>query len=54
MSTHTIKNRLNRISTLLDPGLAVETTPAPGRREILDQLERGEINAQQAVEALKR
>ena len=54
VSYPTIKNRLNRISALLDPGLAVETAPAPGRREILDQLERGEITPQQAVEALKR
>src|SRR5689334_11197010 len=54
VSYPTIKNRLNRISELLDPSLAVETAPAPSRREILDQLERGELTAQQAVEALKR
>src|SRR5689334_24271137 len=49
VSYPTIKNRLNRISTLLDPGLAVETAPEPGRREVLDQLERGEITPQQAL-----
>ena len=54
VSYPTIKNRLNRISELLDPSLAVETAPEPSRREILDQLERGELTAQQAVEALKR
>jgi hypothetical protein len=54
VSYPTIKNRLNRISELLEPSLAVETAPAPSRREILDQLERGELTAQQAVEALKR
>ena len=54
VSYPTIKNRLNRISGLLDPSLAVETAPAPSRREVLDQLDRGEISPQQAVEALKR
>jgi hypothetical protein len=54
VSYPTIKNRLNRISALLDPDLSVETAPAPSRRDILDQLERGEISAQAAVEALKR
>jgi hypothetical protein len=54
VSYPTIKNRLNKISALLDPGLSVETAPAPSRRDILDQLERGEISAQAAVEALKR
>jgi hypothetical protein len=53
VSYPTIKNRLNRIGALLDPSLAVETAPAPSRREVLDQLERGEISAQQAVKALK-
>lgn len=54
VSYPTIKNRLNRISAALDPSLAVETAPAPSRREVIDQLERGEITPQQAVEALKR
>jgi len=53
VSYPTIKNRLNRIGALLGPSLAVETAPAPSRREVLDQLERGEISAQQAVETLK-
>ena len=54
VSYPTIKNRLNRISSLLDPSLSVETAPTPSRREIIDQLERGEISPQAAVEALKR
>lgn len=54
VSYPTIKNRLNKISALLDPSLSVETAPAPSRRDILDQLERGEITPQAAVEALKR
>jgi hypothetical protein len=54
VSYPTIKNRLNRISAVLDPSLAVETSPALSRHEVLDQLERGEITSQEAVEALKR
>jgi hypothetical protein len=54
VSYPTIKNRLHRISAVLEPSLAVETSPAPSRREVLDQLERGELTPQQAVEALKR
>jgi hypothetical protein len=54
VSYPTIKNRLNRISTLLEPNLAVMTAPLPSRREVLDQLERGELTPQQAAEALKR
>jgi len=54
VSYPTIKNRLNRISSLLDPSLSVETAPTPSRREIIDRLERGEISPQAAVEALKR
>lgn len=54
VSYPTIKNRLNRISALLGPNLAVATAPAPSRREVLDQLERGELTPQQAAEALKR
>src|SRR6266545_2731897 len=37
VSYPTIKNRLNRISAVLEPSLAVETSPAPSRREVLDQ-----------------
>jgi len=54
VSYPTIKNRLHRISATLDPSLAVETSPALSRHDVLDQLERGEITPQQAVEALKR
>ena len=39
------------VSSLLDPSLAVEQTPAPSRHEILDRLDRGEITPQEAVEA---
>jgi hypothetical protein len=52
VSYPTIKNRLNRLGAELGPGLAVEA--APSRAELLDQLERGEITAAEAVEALKR
>jgi hypothetical protein len=54
VSYPTVKNRLNRIASLLDPSLVVEQTPAPSRHEILDRLDRGEITPQEAVEALKR
>ncbi len=55
VSYPTIKNRLNRISEALGLGMGVtvETDPAPTRAEILDQLERGELTAKQAAEALK-
>ena len=51
VSYPTIKNRLNRISDRL--GL-VEFSPAQSRTEIVAQLERGDITAQQAIERLKR
>lgn len=53
VSYPTIKNRLHRISAVLDPSLAVESA-APSRHEVLDRLERGELTPAQAVEALKR
>lgn len=54
VSYPTIKNRLNRISAVLEPSLAVEPAPASSQREVLDKLERGELTPQEAVEALKR
>jgi hypothetical protein len=55
VSYPTIKGRLNRLAAALDPSLSVEGDPPDvDRREILDRLERGEISATQAAEALKR
>lgn len=48
----TIKNRLNRISDQLG-FLNVDIQPDSSRAEVLDQLERGEISADVAVEILK-
>jgi hypothetical protein len=46
----TIKARLNRIAGQLE---FVETDPAPGKSEILDRLNRGEITADEAIRALE-
>jgi hypothetical protein len=60
VSYPTIKNRLNKLGAALDPELTVEATQdevpreRDDRRTILDRLERGEISAQAAAEALKR
>lgn len=53
VSYPTVKNRLNRIAAMLAPELAVEKNPAPGAAEVLDRLERGEITAAEAREALE-
>jgi hypothetical protein len=54
VSYPTIKNRLNRLSAVLDAEWTVQTPqPAIDRSAILDQLERGEITAEQAAEALR-
>jgi hypothetical protein len=55
VSYPTIKGRLNRLAAVLDPGLSVAGDPpaTPGS-EILDRLERGEISAREAAEALRR
>jgi hypothetical protein len=54
VSYPTIKGRLNRLGTALDAQLSVEAArPATGKSEILDRLERGEISAEQAAEALR-
>jgi hypothetical protein len=54
VSYPTIKNRLNKISAELAGDYTVETNPGPSRSEVLDRLERGEITAAQAAEALKK
>lgn len=53
VSYPTIKSRLTRIANSLE---FVETNPIPSKAEILERLERGEINAEEAIremEALK-
>jgi hypothetical protein len=53
VSYPTIKSRLTRIANSLE---FVETDPIPSKAEILDRLQRGEINAEEAIremEALK-
>jgi hypothetical protein len=54
VSYPTIKGRLNRLAELLSKGLDVEPAAALDRSEVLDRLERGEITAKQALEALNR
>jgi hypothetical protein len=54
VSYPTIKARLNRLSAALDSELSVEPAPpASDKSAILDRLERGEITAEQAAEALR-
>jgi hypothetical protein len=50
VSYPTIKARLNRIAGQLT---FVETNPASSREEVLARLERGEIDADEAVRALR-
>src|ERR1700740_68277 len=50
VSYPTIKSRLNRIAGSLD---FVETNPMPSRTEILDRLQRGEINIEEAIKELE-
>jgi hypothetical protein len=54
VSYPTIKGRLNKLSGALDAEWSAEA-PAPNadRSAILDRLERGEITAEQAAEALR-
>jgi hypothetical protein len=54
VSYPTVKARLNRLSEALGLGLSVETNPRPSSSQVLDQLERGEMTARQAAEALKK
>lgn len=51
VSYPTIKNRLKRISEQLE---FVEVNPPPSGREVLAQLDRGEISAKEAVERLRQ
>jgi hypothetical protein len=50
VSYPTIKSRLNRIANSLE---FVDTNPAPSRAEVLDRLQSGEINAQDAIRELE-
>jgi len=49
ISYPTVKNRLHRLAEQFE---FVETSPLPSHDEILTQLERGEITAQEAIERL--
>ena len=54
VSYPTIKGRLNRLSGVLDAGWTAEAPAVKvDRSEILDRLERGEITAEQAAQALR-
>ena len=50
VSYPTIKARLNRIAGQLQ---FVETDPSPSRAEVLEKLNKGEINADEAIRALE-
>lgn len=50
VSYPTIKARLNRIAGQLE---FVETNPSPPRAEVLEQLNKGEITADEAIRALE-
>jgi len=50
VSYPTIKARLNRIAGQLE---FVDTNPSPSRNEVLERLNRGEINADEAIRALE-
>lgn len=50
VSYPTVKARLNRIASQLE---FIETDPSPSRSEVLDRLSRGEISAEEAIEALE-
>ena len=50
VSYPTIKARLNRIAGQLE---FVDTNPSPSRAEVLDRLNRGEIDADEAIRALE-
>ena len=51
VSYPTIKNRLNRLSERLE---LVETRPLPSSEEVLSELERGEISAEEAIRRLSK
>ncbi|HWE84349.1 MAG TPA: DUF2089 domain-containing protein [Terracidiphilus sp.] len=50
VSYPTIKGRLNRIAGQLE---FVDNDPSPSRAEVLDQLNRGEISAEEAIRTLQ-
>ncbi len=50
VSYPTIKSRLTRIADSLE---FVETNPTPSKSEILTRLQRGEINAQEAIREME-
>lgn len=50
ISYPTVKNRLNRISQMLE---FVDINPPASHSEILDELERGELSVEEAVEKLR-
>lgn len=50
VSYPTIKARLNRIAGQLE---FIETNPSPSRAEVLERLNRGEISAEEAIQALE-
>ena len=50
ISYPTVKNRLNAISALLP---LIEVNPPSSKRDILNQLERGEISVDAAVQRMK-
>ena len=50
VSYPTIKARLNRIAGQLE---FVDTNPSPSRAEVLDRLNKGEISAEEAIQALE-
>ena len=51
ISYPTVKNRLNRITQLLE---FVEINPPANTLDILSRLERGEINVQEAEKSMRR
>ena len=54
VSYPTVKNRLARIADSLEfVETAPPAVPSSARSEVLDRLSRGEINAQEAIEALE-
>ena len=50
VSYPTIKARLHRLAATLD---LVETDPGPERGEVIDQLARGEIDAEEAIRLME-
>lgn len=55
ISYPTVKNRLNKLSGVLEGSLGLDQTanPPPSREQVLELLERGEISVAEAEEMLK-